>query len=285
MRYGSRGVVETIARAQWMAVDGVYRMSELPPLPVAVPHDTGFPGLAKHFRMRPGDFTVVTGIPSHGKTSVVNDIACRMAMRHKWPVAFASFEQTPQLDLQRNLRTWHAASLVKDMTEAEIKLADAWIDERFVFVVPGDDDEVTLAWLLERCSVAVIRYGVMLIVIDPWNEMDHLRPPDMTMTEYVGFAIKEFKKFARKHQVHVIVVAHPAKMKREDGKLPMPTLYDISDSAHWYNRPDAGIVVHRANEQTTIVRVSKSRYHDQIGLPGEIAVRYVRERGCYEALP
>jgi hypothetical protein len=31
--YGAKGVVETLNRAQWLRVDGVYRMSELPPLP------------------------------------------------------------------------------------------------------------------------------------------------------------------------------------------------------------------------------------------------------------
>jgi twinkle protein len=280
--FGERGVVETIARAQWMAVDGVYRMSQLPPLVPAVPHDTGFPGLAKHFRMRPGDFTVITGIPGHGKSTVVNDLACRMAVRHKWPVAFASFEQIPQLDHRRSLRTWCSGGLVKDLTEAEIAKADQWIEESFVFIVPDEDDDVTLPWLFERCAAAVLRYGIKLVVIDPWNEIDHERPPDMTLTEYVGYAIKLFKRFARKHAVHVIVVAHPAKLPRDEGGyLPMPGLYDISDSANWYNRPDAGIVVHR-REQDTIVRIAKSRYHDQIGYPGEVKVRYVAERATYE---
>ena len=47
------------------------------------------------------------------------------------------------------------------------------------------------------------------------------------------------KKFAKSWQVHLIVVAHPSKINRnKDGSLPVPTLYDISDSAHWYNKPD-----------------------------------------------
>ena len=75
--FGQRGVVETINRAQWMEIDGLYRMSELPPLPETPPHDSGFPGLAPHYRLRPGDVVVVTGIPGHGKTTFVNDIACR----------------------------------------------------------------------------------------------------------------------------------------------------------------------------------------------------------------
>ena len=39
---------------------------DLPPLPEIVPLDSGFPGLQPHYRLRPGDLTVVTGIPGVG---------------------------------------------------------------------------------------------------------------------------------------------------------------------------------------------------------------------------
>ncbi len=74
--------------------------------------------------------------------------------------------------------------------------------------------------------------------------------------------------------MHVIIVAHPAKMQRgKDGKYPFPTLYDISDSAHWFNKADIGVVVHRASlidDKETTIRVAKSRYGSEIGIPGEI---------------
>jgi twinkle protein len=71
------------------------------------------------------------------------------------------------------------------------------------------------------------------------------------MTEYVGRAIKALKRFARKFQVHLIVIAHPTKSTKDgDGKYRMPTLYDISDSANWYNKCDLGIIVHRRPRTT-----------------------------------
>lgn len=270
-KYGHKGVTETIARAQWMRVDGVYRMSELPPIHEARPLNIGFPVLDHHYNIRPGDFCVVTGIPSHGKSSFINEVACRMVTGHGWNVAFASFEQKPQIDHRRNLRTWFNGKMVKFQSEAEIRRADEWIDRNFCFVCPSEDDDVTLDWTLERCSAAVIQYNAKLVVVDPFNEMDHVRPPDMTLTEYVGFCIKQFKKFAQKHQVHFILAAHPVKQrKNEDGTMPIPSLYDISDSAHFYNKADVGIIIHRINETKTIIRVAKSRYHDQIGKPGDV---------------
>jgi len=131
-------------------------------------------------------------------------------------------------------------------------------------------DHPTLEWILERLSAAIVRRGVKICIIDPWNELAHERG-DMSMTDYIGYALRILKRFARKHSVLVIVVAHPMKMRRaENGRFPMPCLYDIADSAHWKNRCDVGVIVHRDTDEITLVRVEKVRYHDEIGRPGDI---------------
>lgn len=277
MAYGERGVVETLKRAQWLKVDGIFRMSELPPVPPAQSYDIGFPRLRENLRVRLGDFWVVTGIPSMGKTTFVNDLCCRLASISGLGIAFASFEQSPQKDHKRNLRTWHAQRPVHMQTLEETDAADRWIDQHFSFIYPSEDDDVSLEWVLDRCEAAVVQHGVKVVVIDPWNEMDHARAPGESLTEYTGRAIKAFKRFAKKFQVLLIVVAHPAKLQKDkDGLYAVPSLYDISDSAHWYNKADAGIVVHRS-EAGSIIRVSKSRYHDEIGKPGEVSATYTPE--------
>jgi twinkle protein len=143
---------------------------------------------------------------------------------------------------------------------------------------------VTLEWTLEKSRAAIVQHSAKLIVIDPWNEMDHVRPRDISLTEYTGFAIKSLKRLARRFNVHVIVAAHPAKQQRDDsGGFKMPSLYDVSDSAHWYNKPDAGMIVWRGKDRT-IIRVAKSRYHDQIGKPGDIDIRFDPETNHYHAI-
>jgi twinkle protein len=207
-----------------------------------------------------------------------------MAVRHGWQTVFASFEQVPQRDHRRFLRTWYSAKLVVHQTPEEIDKADTWINQHFLFVAPGDDDEPTLEWVLERLSTAVVRHGVKIAVVDPWNELDHQRPDGMTTTDYIGHALRVLKRFARKHSILVIVVAHPVKMRRlQDGRFPTPCLYDISDSAHWKNRCDVGVVVQRETEEITIVRVEKVRYHDEVGKPGDAYVKYIWQRATFEA--
>jgi twinkle protein len=285
LRYGQAGVDATIKRAQFIKIDGIYRMSELPPVPKLEALPCPVSGMGEHYKLRPGDFTVITGVPSHGKSTFINEVAAGMARDHGWNVAFASFEQNPKVDHQRALRTLYHGRPDYVQNDSEHQEADLWIDRHFTFIVPNIEDDVSLEWCLERCRAAILQHGAKMIVIDPWNEMDHLHPPELSLTQYTGFAIKQFKKLARKYLVHVVVVAHPAKMQRhKDGTYPIPSLYDISDSAHWNNKADIGIVVHKEEKDSTTIRVSKIRYFGVIGKPGDVKVRFDDYTNCYQAL-
>lgn len=278
LKYGDRGVHEVFKRAKWCRVDGVYRMSDLPPYPNREQYGTGFEWLNPHYRIRMGDFAVVTGRPGDGKSTFVNDLLCRLVERYGWTVAVASFEQHPQADHRRFLREWYCRAPLDDgrgrelVSPERIAEADKWIDDHFVFIVPDDEDLANLTWALDKCAAAVIRYGARVVVIDPWNELDHDKPNDMSLTEYTGKAIKEFKRLARRMDVHLIVVAHPTKM----GAGEKPGLYNISDSAHWANKADVGIVIYKEVRESDVaeITVAKSRYHDQIGKPGTNWMRY-----------
>jgi len=274
--YGLKGVVETISRAEWLQVDGVYRMSELPPVATQPVYEIGFDAFGDHFKLRPGDFSVWTGIPSHGKSTFLNDVMCRVSELHGLRIAWASFEQRPQTDHRRYLRTWFLRAKPSQWSPADIEAADAWIDRNHLFLYPKEDDDVTLDWFLEKAEVAVVRHGAKVIVGDPWNEMDHeYDMRSMTEAQYINGAIKELRRFARAFQVHLAIVAHPTKLPRQaDGKYPMPSLYDINGGAVWHNKADLGVVVHRETEDDTRVKTAKSRYHDIIGKPGSVLMQF-----------
>ncbi len=284
-KFKAQGVQETIRRAQWLALPDIYSMGDLPEPPANPAFDIGIVGLKEHYRVRRGDLCVVSGVPGSGKTSFVNELVCRMAQAHGWRTVFASFEQRPKPDHRRALRTFHAMKLEKHMNEDERARADAWIELQFRFLMPDEETETSLDWLLSRLSDAVLRFDASLCIIDPWNELEHVRPREMTQTEYTGTAIRAIKRFAKKHRIHVIVVAHPAKMMRgKDGKYPQPTLYDIADSAHWANKPDVGVLIWRDGPQPglpTSIVVAKSRYHSEIGRPGAVTGIWNESTGRY----
>lgn len=279
--YGEKGVTETIARAKWFPVDGVYSFDELPDIDERPVYNLGMGSLDYHFKLRRGDFTVVTGVPSSGKSTFLNHMMCNLVKNHDMRVCFASFEQAPQTDHLRALRKWWfweykkriSPTHAKYMEEKDATEFSHWLDRHFRVIYPSWEDSVDIDWLLEKMSVAVVQQDCDVIIIDPFNEMEHNTEGE-SMTIYIGWFIKNLKRFAAKHNVHVVVVAHPRKINKDkDGNVEIPTLYDIEQSAMWYNKADLGMIVHR-NNSITAARIAKSRYEDIIGKRGQVLYTY-----------
>jgi len=172
------------------------------------------------------------------------------------------------------------------MSETDLQSAMDWIADRF-YLIRFDDEAPTIEAILEKARAAVMRHGVRGLVIDPYNEIEHRRPANMTETEYVSQLLGKAKRFAASHDVHVWFVAHPAKMQREQGgSRPIPTLYDISGSANWVNKADLGIVVHRETDKDptrTDVLVRKVRFKS-VGKIGGVSLRWDRATGRYSEI-
>jgi twinkle protein len=281
--YGHRGVVETIGKAEWLKVPGLYTMSELPEPPVVQVWELGedFRLLSENMRLRPGDLSVVTGIPNYGKSTFANAIWCDLVQRYGLRVVWASFEQQPKPDHRRNLRNWYWRSSMI-LSEAQLREADQWIEDHHLFIRPPEDVDATLELILELASTAVVQRGANALVIDPWNEIEHIRDRHISLTEYVSSSLRELRRFARAFNIHIMILAHPTKaVQGEGGNYRRPRMYDISDSSAWYNKADLGIIVHRPNEDETQVVVEKSRYHEILGAPGEVFMHFSRDAKRY----
>jgi twinkle protein len=251
-------------------------------------HSTGLPSLDQFYTVAPGQLTIVTGIPNHGKSELIDQLIFNLARGEDWRFGLASFENPPAehivklIEKRVQMPFWDGPSIRMTSTNAE--KAMEWIEERFFFIRSESDEAPTIDWILERARALVKRQGVRGLVIDPYNEIEHKRPDNMSETEYVSALLSKVRRFAHNHGVHVWFVAHPAKMKTEGGRTPVPTLYDISGSAHFVNKADCGLVVHRGEaEGTTEVWVRKVRFK-WVGQQGKALLRYNRATGVYADL-
>lgn len=286
IKYGADGLKKSYERASWMRLDGVYALSELPPADSRVAYPTGLCGNAIDdiLKVRLGDLLVLTGIPNMGKSALLTDLCCHLNWNYGWPIASFSPEQEAQSEHRDNLRQWHARKSPDEMEAWEVEKADAWIEQAFRFIVSNDEDELSVEWFEEKAAAAIIRYGCKVVTIDPWNELDHIYPNGMTETDYTGLAVRRLKRFARRHNVLVIIAAHPKKMERMgDGSFKMPSTYDIAGSAHWFNKPDICVIVHRTRE-CSLIRTEKLKNHRTMGRPGERKVGLDRETGRFFAI-
>jgi twinkle protein len=94
--------------------------------------------------------------------------------------------------------------------------------------------------------------------------------------------LDKLTSFAQQHDILIFLMAHPTKMpKNIDGKYEVPTLYNISGSANFYNKADFGITVHRDFDGGfTEVHVQKVKFR-HLGDKGVATFKYNLNNGRY----
>ncbi|MBI4523710.1 MAG: toprim domain-containing protein [Deltaproteobacteria bacterium] len=231
---------------------------------------TGWRELDRLYTVRPGEFTAVTGIPSSGKSNWLDCLLVNLAKLHGWSFALFSPENLPLEQHMASIAEKFIGKPFHDgptqrMTEREFESTIQWINNHFAWIMPGNEEDWTVDKILSTASQLCLRRGIRGLVIDPWNELEALRPAGLSETEYISQSLKRIRVFARQRKIHVWIVIHPAKLYRDDsGRYPVPTLYDCAGSAHWRNKADNGLVVWRdlsgADSAEVQIHVQKIRF-------------------------
>lgn len=261
---------------------------------------TGWPSVDRHYTVVPGQMTIITGWPGSGKSEWLDALLLNLG-RGGWRFAIFSPENHPvELHVSKFLEKFHGKPFgrgpTERMTREEVVEGLTEIDDWFSFIVPSIDakdrqtfgiDEILKSTearfqLLGFWRNREVKKG---LVIDPWNELEHLRPRELSETEYISQTLSGVRAWARSHNVHVWIVAHPQKLRRDDaGKLPVPKPDSISGSQHWWNKADNAITVWRALDepmtQEVQIHVQKVRFK-HVGRPGVIELLYDRVTGRY----
>lgn len=286
VQHGALAVRKVIDEAKDYPVKGLYTLDDYPDLPAPETFTTGMEFLDAHIKLELGRFMVVTGVPGHGKSELADVLAFNMAMEHGWKSCIATFENPPKPHWRDKLaRKWLKCD-PKQAQPTRREKAYAWVADNFSFIsqspTSDEDDDLSLENIIDLAQISVIRHGVKMLILDPWNEIEHSRGSRESETDYANRAIRQLKRFAKTYGVLVIVVAHPSKMN-QTGKVTKPHLYDISGSAHWYNKADYGLIVWRPDLQqpTVELHVAKIKNHDYMGKPGIVDMDYDVRTGGY----
>ena len=197
---------------------------------------TGWPDLDEIWKLYPGQFTMVTGVAGHGKSTLILNVVANVARVH----GLKSYLYVPENEghIAEKMRLIWGDAPGFERFAAEQCFVQSALPDAY------DSEPKTLNWVLDRAVVAVERDGVDLLVVDPWNELERAKPKDQLLSDYIGQCLMHLKQFCRAMNVAVILVAHPTKAGVEQGKTP--TLADIEGSMAWYNKCDNGLIVVRA---------------------------------------
>ncbi len=275
VQHGPDAVIEVIKNAKPYPVDGVYKLSDFPPEEPIRTYSTGWGQLDEYLKPYAGAFMVVGGFPGHGKSTWTMQFAANMASLHGWNIAVASFEMKIVPYVTDTLMSAYLQGPIGYAAPQNRKRAWDFVERKFTFIAPdrgNNETDYDIDWLLDRMFIAVIREGVRMVLIDPFNEIEHRKRSDESTTEYIGRAIRKLKAFAMQYNVLVCVVVHPTKssinMDSED-----LSLYSLADSSHWANKADLGVIIGRVGDPKvdliTGIYIKKIRYQPDAGTLGD----------------
>lgn len=247
----------------------------------------GWNSLERYYRPTPGALTVVVGVPSSGKSTWIDCLAYNMAKRHGWRTTMASFESLP---LERHINSLCQIHLGKPTykfvpghaTDKEMEEARKDLNQWFNFIMP-DDDEHTVEALLEYVQDDIDEYGIKGFVLDPFTELDLGTDNDVRV---IKDKLGKIQRFTRSKDIHTWLLAHPTKggetFKQEE-KGTRPTLYSASGAAHFRNKADFGLVIHRWEDDLVSMYIEKVR-NDTTGSNGLVEFKYNADRREYEEM-
>jgi len=215
------------------------------------PKHRSFDGINSIFSVMLGHLVTITGIPSHGKSNFTEWYVLNLVHDYDLKASFFSPEHTPmslhqttfiQKAIGRNF--WKETDGLPRITETDITRYTDWANEKLYITSPERGEVATWDWLLDKFKEQLYSYGVNIFVIDAFNKV---QMPTGNRLEMINETLTKLTSFAQTNDVLIFLVAHPTKMKKEEGtdKYAMPTLYDVSGSADFRNQTHDGFTIHR----------------------------------------
>lgn len=243
---------------------------------------TGVKGLDNLCRLDKGRLITITGVPNYGKSEFVDFLTTTFNKRYGMKTLYFSPENQPV--------SFHLAKLMakftgrkfspESYTPEEMNAAVDYIGDNLFFF---NYERITkLEDILALSEKLIKEKGIDIIVLDAYNKIDSDKSVGEMETEFIGKLLDVLCRFAIKHDIMLILVAHPRKMERDRNQgYQIPNAYDINGSAHFFNKSDFVLTVHRdIPKDEVLIRVSKVKF-SHYGKQGDCRLKYDVESGNY----
>lgn len=262
--------------------------SGLPPT-LSVKHRC-FGNLNEVFKPMLGHLVTCTGIPSHGKSNFTEWYVLNLVNENDLKVSFFSPEHQP---MELHQSTFVQKVIGKNyffeidgtprVSKNEITQYVQWSSEKIYLTSPDDGNYANWDWIYEKFKEQMFSFGINIFVIDAYNKVEHLG--NRTERENITKCLARLTQFAQANNVMIILVAHPTKMKKENGVYEKPTLYDVSGSADFRNQTHDGFCIYRyfGDDPYTLFTSLKVKYSFQGEIGGTSEFDYHKASGRYYA--
>lgn len=250
VKYGKEALVNTILNAQKFPIEGLIKvedieeeLNDLYENGIGEGNKIGDKYIDEMFRIELGRLMVLTSIPSHGKTTLMNYISALINFNLGWKIGFFSPESQPiKLHATKIEELLIGKRFFGDnkMSLQDHQKAMQYLNNNFYFIKP---EKRTLDNVLSIAKQAIRCMGIKVVIIDPWNRLEGMSND----TDDIGNELNKVSNFASDNDVLVIIIAHPKKLNKDKNTLlyDEPTPYDIKGSSCWYDKPDYILTYYR----------------------------------------
>ncbi len=282
---GADVVKNVINNAESIPVDGIYyvedifqNMLENFRKGIQLAPTTHFGEMDDYFRWKKGEINLFVGWANHGKTTLVLQMMLTKSFYDGWKWGIFSPENYPATDFYDDLIEMYAGKWLDKMNEDEYSEAAHFIDKHIFYVYPDDGHDINS--INEKFRYLVLKKGIDGVLVDPFNQLDHIQKPYQREDQYLSETLKDVKRFALLNSVSYNIVAHPVKQQKDSDKsLPPVDMYDISGGSMWANKSDNIISYYRPNHHIdktspeVKIYIQKLKRRRTGGKPGDFEMR------------
>lgn len=225
--------------------------------------------------------TVVTGIPSHGKSTFTDWYMLNIANDYNKKVSWFS----PEHGANRKFMTKLAAKAMGthfDKATPELRNEfKEWANERIYLTSAEGEQDATWEWIFKIFKEQMLRYGVNIFVIDAFNKLE--LPKGETLQQ-IRVVLGRLSNFCVQHNVNIILVAHPTKMPKDaNNDYIAPDLYSVAGSADFRNQTHNGYCIYRDFKKniTTFINLKVKDQDYQGDLGAEVVFEYNVKNGRF----
>ena len=281
VKYGKDKIVDIISNAHPYPIEGVVLIEDITDEAIELMNapehkglSTGWMSVDDHYRVSHSEVTVVTGVPNMGKSEWMDALMINMIQNHGWKFGIFSAENFPiKHHLLKLVGKFAGKPFYGEHKMSEQTARDSmFILNDHIKFIGTQEDSVSIKSIMDTAKLLNYRHGLNGLIVDPWNTLEHKFGSGENETLYISRVLAELNAFAKINEMHIWVVAHPKKMENDNNRRPIvPTPYDISGSANWFNKCDNAITVHRhrsEDEDYVGIHVHKIRFQYKNGRPG-----------------
>ena len=244
---------------------------------------------------RVGEVTVWSGYNNEGKSLFLKYLLTLKSHFCGWRHAIYSPEEMPLSEWYTDLIEMYigkSADKYKQqygnyMTEMQLKEGIKFVQKHFYAVYPPEDQ--TIDEILKRFSYLVRKQNINTVVLDPYNQIQHMMASGEREDLYISRFMAKLKRFAVDHEVAVHLVAHQVTPKfTAKENYPEPNLYSIKGGGTFADKADNIIAIWRENRNTdqsdtSVTFISqKIKKQKLTGIPGRTTIDFNRNKNRYE---